>query len=173
MNEQATQAVVDTALKEAAVAAILEDYGKYLLKHGKVATVEEAKSKVGQVLSAAMDRGDANQATLAHMERWFGKQTVHTELTKAEHRMRKLIGHILCEELEEVLPDLGIANDDPMFADVAECMAAKKVYEEKCMAVITKYGEEVKKLAETFVTSYSQLFDEEFLARINAMKTFA
>ena len=166
-------AQVSAVLKEGTVAALLEDYGKFLLKHGKVETVEEAKTKVGQVLSTAMDRGDANQATLAHMERWFSKQTVHTELTKAEHRMNKLIGHILGEELPEVLPDFNVGQDDPMFADIQACAAAYAAYEEKMNVLVTKYGATVKQIAMDFISAYSQLFDEEFLARINAAKVLA
>ena len=156
---------VTQAIQESAIVALLEDYGRYLLKHNIVTTMEECRSKIGQIISAAMDTGDATQNTLTHLERWLSKRTVNTDLTCCCKRIEKYLDHALVEEMGEVLEELNLSGDP----SAAEFVEAYKVYQDlkqKTNVLISKYGNLVKGQAAAFVGRYKQLFDPGFVEKI-------
>ena len=158
-------AAIAQAIQESTIVALLEDYGRYLLKHGGVTTMDECKEKIGVVLTAAIDQGIATQNTLQHLERWLSKRTVNTELTCCCKRIEKFFAHALVEEMGEVLEELQLTADP----SAAEFMEAYKVYQDlhqRTNMLITKYGDQVKAQAAAFVSSYKQLFDPGFVQKI-------
>ena len=158
-------APIAQAIQESTIVALLEDYGRYLLKHGGVTTIDECKSKIGTILTAAMDQGLATQNTLQHIERWLSKRTVNTELTCCCKRVEKYLSHALIEEMGEVLEELQLTADP----SASEFMEAYKVYQDlqqRTNMLITKYGEQVKAQAASFVQSYKNLFDPGFVQKI-------
>ena len=167
--------VVDKAinvgiLRESAIVALLEDYGRFLLKHGKVSSIEECRNKIGVVISAAMDRGDVDANVLSHLERWLSKRTVNTNFTCCAKRTEKYLSHALVEEMGEVMAEKEVLNDPSL----AEFKAAYELYTQYKAAVnglISKYGQEVKAEAGRFVTDFKNLFDPEFVSKIEEAST--
>lgn len=159
-------ATVIAVVKEAAVIAMLEDYARYLMKHQKVTSTAECKEKLGQIITLAMDRGEASQDTLAHLDRWLAKQTVHTELTCLSHHVEKFLAHALTEELCEILDDAKV-EDETAYAEFRQVNELRKQYEAAATSLIGKYGEQLKSMAYQFLTNYKSAFDPEFVAKID------
>ena len=165
LTTQTLSGPVAQAVQESTIVALLEDYGRYLLKHGGVTTMEECKEKIGVVLTAAMNQGVATQNTLQHIERWFSKRTVNTELTCCCKRVEKFFAHALVEEMGEVLEELQLTAD-PSASEFMETYKAYQDLKQKLNLLITKHGELVKAQAATFVNSYKNLFDPGFVQKI-------
>lgn len=171
METQPVNTAVQTAvIRESAIVALLEDYGRFLLKHQRVSSMEECRDKIGQIISLAMDRGDATQNTLAHIERWLSKRTVSTDFTCCCKRIEKYLAHALVEEMGEVMQEHGVASDDPSYAEFKQAYDLYLQYKQATEALVAKYGQQVKAIAAQFITEYKQAFDQEFVAKVEQAK---
>lgn len=171
METQPVNTAVQTAvIRESAIVALLEDYGRFLLKHQRVSSMEECRDKIGQIISLAMDRGDATQNTLAHIERWLSKRTVSTDFTCCCKRIEKYLSHALVEEMGEVMGELGVASDDPNYAEFKQAYDLYLQCKQVTEALIAKYGQQFKAIAAQFIADYKQAFDPEFVAKVEQAK---
>lgn len=171
METQPTDTVMyNTVIRESAIVALLEDYGRFLLKHQRVTSMEECRDQIGKVITLAMDRGDATQNTLTHIERWLSKRTISTEYTGCCKRIEKYLAHALVEEMGEVMGELGVAPDDPNYAEFKQAYDLYLQCKQATEALIAKYGQQVKSIAAQFVTEYKQAFDPEFVAKVEQVK---
>lgn len=156
-------------IRESAIIALLEDYGRFLLKHQKVDTIEACRAEIGKVLSLAMDRGDATQNTLTHIDRWLSKRTVNTNLTCCCKRIEKYLAHALVEEMGEVMQEQNVM-EDPAFAEFKQAYDLYMQCKQATDTLVAKYGDQVKSIAAQFVQDYKQAFVPEFVAKIEEAK---
>lgn len=171
METQPTNTAAQAAvIRESAIVALLEDYGRFLLKHQRVSSMEECRDKIGQIISLAMDRGDATQNTLAHIERWLSKRTVSTDFTCCCKRIERYLSHALVEEMGEVMGELGVASDDPNYAEFKQAYDLYLQCKQATEALVAKYGQQVKAIAAQFIADYKQAFDPEFVAKVEQAK---
>lgn len=169
-TQSVNTAVQVAAIRESAIVALLEDYGRFLLKHKRVSSMEECRDKIGQVISIAMDRGDATQNTLAHIDRWLSKRTVSTDFTCCCKRIEKYLSHALVEEMGEVMGELGVTPDDPSYAEFKQAYDLYLQCKQATEALIAKYGQQVKSIAAQFIMEYKQAFDPEFVVKVEQAK---
>lgn len=170
METQPTDTVMyNTVIRESAIVALLEDYGRFLLKHQRVTSMEECRDQIGKVITLAMDRGDATQNTLTHIERWLSKRTISTEYTGCCKRIEKYLAHALVEEMGEVMQELNVA-EDPNYAEFKQAYAAYLQCKQLTDALVAKYGQQVKTIAAQFVQDYKNAFDPEFVAKVEQVK---
>lgn len=171
METQPVNTAIQTAvMRESAIVALLEDYGRFLIKHKRVSSMEECRDKIGQIISLAMDRGDATQNTLAHIERWLSKRTVNTDFTCCCKRIEKYLSHALVEEMGEVMQEHNIAPDDPSYAEFKQAYDLYLQCKQATEALVAKYGQQVKSIAAQFIMEYKQAFDPEFVAKVEQAK---
>ena len=168
-TEPINTAVQGAVLRESAIVALLEDYGRFLLKHQRVSSMEECRAKIGEIISLAMDRGVATQNPLAHIERWLTKRTVNTDFTCCCKRIEKYLAHALVEEMGEVMQENNVL-DDPSYAEFKQAYDLYLQCKQATETLLAKYGQQVKAIAAQFISDYKQAFDPEFVAKVEQAK---
>ena len=143
-------------LRDAAIIALLEDYGKFLMKKGLVADVEAVKAKLGEICSPAIDRGIITQAIIDHVFGNIEKNMPKYTADKADKCCKKFLKHALVEEMAEVADMNTLDPDFQKAIDLYnQCKAATEV-------LIEKYGNNIKAHACAFYNEFKNLFDPAF-----------
>lgn len=153
---QPLNVMLNGKLRDAAIIALLEDYGKFLMKKGIVEGADAAKAKVGEVCSPAIDRGIITQAVIDHVFSNIEKHAVKFSADKNDKCCKKFLKHALIEEMAEVMD---VNSIDPDFQKAIELHNQLKA---ACDELAAKYGDVVKGHACSFYNEFKNLFDPSF-----------
>lgn len=146
------------AIDHASIVGLMKQYTKYLLKNNIVASKEEAKQKVGEVLSPALDRGVITQSVLSCVCNWIDTECCGSELQHNVRRNAKFICKALCEDLPQIA-----SNDMP---DIIQKAAALKAeLKQLCIQIESAYGANIKASVDKFIAEFGNLMDAGFVQK--------
>jgi len=148
---------LSNCLKSATVIAIVEDYLKCAMKHQKFATGEEMLNFAKNLCSQAMDAGDMTASDSEHILTWCNQ---HRMDDGQAHAKRKLLGHILFEELCEVCDCPNLPQE------LKDAVELKNQAEQKFSELTSKYGQIIEGYASEFIRLYGKNFDEHFVQKL-------
>ena len=146
----------DMAIKAASIITLMKKYVKFLFKKGHITSCEEAKQKVGEILSPALDRGIVSRAVLEEVIAWITKECRDNEMHYMNCCKKKMVCKTLCESISAVsfqsVPEL-----------VQKAINLKKELDAVSEELFNQYGENVRCSMDEFMNEFGNLFDPEFL----------
>ena len=153
---------VNGCIKEATILTIFENYGIFLIKEQEK-PVDEALAEIEKMISIVYERGDVSVSALKHISEYLNNYKVDTRLRLDEKAKAEFFDHVLIEEMGEILRDSNTETSDcKEFAELA--LLEEKLNNAKC-ALISRYRVYVEKCCNEFISSYKNLFNNEFLEK--------
>ena len=146
------------AIEHASIVGLMKQYAKYLLKNNIVTSKEEAKQKIGEVLSPALDRGVITQSVLMCVCTWIDNECCASEAQHDARRNAKFICKALCEDLP------GMASGD-MPALIQKAAALKAELKQLCVQIEAAYGANIKSCVQSFIAEFGNLMDQGFVQK--------
>ena len=151
---------LNAAICESAIVGIMVDYAKFLLKNGKVDSREQAITKVSEIISASMDRGECSTATLEKVKVILEQCPVKTNHMECRCHFDHVLEKILVKGVGggNVFGFTEAEQDE--FKMAAEAVAAAKA---KCDALVAKYKADLAAIVINYVNQYEKAFDADFV----------
>ena len=149
---------LSNAIDHATVVGIMKQYVKFLFKNNIVADKEAAKSKVGTVLSPALDRGVVTQAIVACVCNWIDNDCCATASAHEARRNAKFICKALCEDLPTMA-----ADDMPEM--IKRAAALKAELKQLCVQIESTYGANIKSSVTKFLGEFGSYMEPEFVQK--------